>query len=81
MLRGQVVEPIFEASPVASQPTLNIYQPPAFFANPNINITPLESPPRLQTLDLPNYQLFKQQLAEQHGFDYLLAYVLMHDRA
>jgi hypothetical protein len=74
MLRGQAVEPVFETSPVASQSVLNIYEPPEFFANPNINITPLESPPRFQPLDVPNYQLFKQQLSEQHGFDYLLAY-------
>ncbi len=72
MLRGQVVERGSAASPAVFQPTLNIYQPPEFFANPNINITPLESPPRFQPLDLPNYQLFKEQLAEQHGFDYLL---------
>ncbi len=74
MLRGQVVEPVFEASPTASQSILNTYEPPEFFANPNINITPLESPPRFQPFDLPIYQLFKQRLAEQHGFDYLLAY-------
>ena len=53
---------------------LNIYQPPEFFANPNINITPLLSPPRIQALDLPNYQMFKQRLADEHGFEYLLAY-------
>ena len=38
LARGQTIEPVFEASPVAPQPTLNIYQPPDFFANPGINI-------------------------------------------
>ena len=62
------------ARPGESPATLNIYQPPELFANPNINITPLESPPRLESFDLPRYQEFKKQLSDEHGIDYLLAY-------
>jgi hypothetical protein len=73
-----VVAQIVNPAPQPNSPTdvsaLNIYQPPEFFANPNINITPLLSPPRIQALDLPNYQMFKQRLADEHGFEYLLAY-------
>ena len=73
-LPAQSVEPQFESDPVLSESTLNIYRPPEFFANPNINVTPLLSPPRMESLDLPGYQMFKQRLAEQHGFEYLLMY-------
>jgi hypothetical protein len=73
-LQAQVDEPVLQENPTASQSTLNIYQPPEFFANPNINITPLESPPRVPVLDLPAYQMFKQRLSDRHGFDYLFAY-------
>jgi len=56
------------------RPTLNIWQPPEFFANPNINITPLESAPRFNRFDLPNYQMFKKRVHEERGLDYLFAY-------
>lgn len=59
---------------VSPRSSLNIYQPPELFANPNINITPLESPPRLENFDLPRYQEFKQRLSDEHGIDYLFAY-------
>lgn len=51
-----------------------IYTPPQFFENPNINAVPLESPPRLEPFNDTPYQLFKKQVSENHGFDYIFAY-------
>ena len=58
----------------SADPNLNIYQPPAFFANPNINIDVLKSEPRLDICDLPRYQAMKERLSKECGFDYLFAY-------
>jgi hypothetical protein len=74
LLTAQVAEASPQPGALAATSTLNIYQPPEFFANPNINIAPLESPPRIERFDRPQYQEFKQRLSEERGIDYLLAY-------
>ena len=49
LVAESVAQQVTQPSPPADvQQPLNRYAPPDFFANPNINITPLQSPPRLE---------------------------------